>query len=102
MSKKIPLDKLIDFGTKKSIHINMSKSAHAALKVACVKRSLSIQEVIEEIGQMIGAEHPDMVSILDDLSIQKRNKVIKRLSANDAESIFDLIELDNPLNRSGS
>ena len=102
MAKPVPLDKLISFASKKSIHINMSKDAHAALKMACVKRSLSIQEVFEEIGQLIGSENPDVIAILEDLAIQKRNKVIKRLSATDADSIFDLIELDNPLSRGGS
>jgi len=100
--KQIPLDKLIDFASKKSIHINMSKGAHAALKIACIKRNLSIQEVFEEIAQMIGAENPDVISILEDLAIQKRNKIIKKLSSSDADSIFDLIEVDNPLRRSGS
>lgn len=101
MAKQVPLDKLIDFATKKSIHVNMSKGAHAALKIACIKRNLSIQEVFEEIAQMIGAENPDVINILEDLAIQKRNKIIKKLSATDADSIFDLIEVDNPLSRGG-
>ena len=101
MPKQVPLDKLIDFATKKSIHVNMSKGAHAALKIACIKRNLSIQEVFEEIAQMIGAENPDVINILEDLAIQKRNKIIKKLSATDADSIFDLIEVDNPLSRGG-
>ena len=50
---------------------------------------------------MIGAENPDVINILEDLAIQKRNKIIKKLSATDADSIFDLIEVDNPLSRGG-
>ena len=50
---------------------------------------------------MIGAENPDVINILEDLAIQKRNKIIKKLSATDADSIFDLIEVDNPLNSRG-
>jgi 2-hydroxy-3-keto-5-methylthiopentenyl-1-phosphate phosphatase len=96
------IDKLIDFAAKKSIHVNMSKGAHAALKIACIKRSLSIQEVFEEIAQMIGAENPEIISVLEDLAMRKRNKIIKKLSENDADSIFDLIEADNPLNRGAS
>ena len=100
MAKPVPMNKLIDFASKKSIHVNMSKDAHASLKIACIKRNLSIQEVFEEIGQMIGSENPELISILEDLSIRKRNKIIKRLSGDDAESLFNLIEADNPLNRS--
>jgi hypothetical protein len=99
VSKPVPINKLIDFASKKSIHVNMTKSAHASLRVACVKRSLSIQEVFEEIGQLIGAENPDLMSILEDISIRKRNKIIRQLSASDADSIFELIELNNPLAR---
>jgi hypothetical protein len=99
VSKPIPINKIIDFASKKSIHINMTKSAHAALRVACVKRSLSVQEVFEEIGQLIGAENPDLVSILEDVAIRKRNKIIRQLSAADADSIFEIIEFNNPLAR---
>jgi hypothetical protein len=99
MSKQIPVSKLINFAAKKSIHINMSRDGHAALKIACFKRSLSIQEVLEEISQMIGAENPDVISILDDLAMKKRNKIIKQLSSADADSIFDLIESENPLSK---
>ncbi len=99
MAKPIPINKIIDFASKKSIHINMTKSAHAALRVACVKRSLSVQEVFEEIGQLIGAENPDLVSILEDVAIRKRNKIIRQLSAADADSIFEIIEFNNPLAR---
>jgi 23S rRNA maturation-related 3'-5' exoribonuclease YhaM len=99
MAKQIPVSKLINFATKKSIHINMSRDAHAALKIACFKRSLSIQEVLEEISQMIGAENPDIINMLDDLAMKKRNKIIKQLSSADADSIFDLIESENPLSK---
>jgi translation initiation factor 2 alpha subunit (eIF-2alpha) len=99
VAKPIPINKIIDFASKKSIHINMTKSAHAALRVACVKRSLSVQEVFEEIGQLIGAENPDLVSILEDVAIRKRNKIIRQLSAADADSIFEIIEFNKPLAR---
>jgi len=99
VAKPIPINRIIDFASKKSIHINMTKSAHAALRVACVKRSLSVQEVFEEIGQLIGAENPDLVSILEDVAIRKRNKIIRQLSAADADSIFEIIEFNNPLAR---
>ena len=35
-----------------------------------------------------------MVSILDDIEVQKRDRRIKQVTATDAESIFDLIESD--------
>lgn len=100
MAKNVPVTKLIDFASKKSVHINLTKNAHADLKIACFKRSLSIQEVFEEFAQMVGQEHTDVITILEDLAMRKRNKVIRQLSEADADSIFDLIEIDNPLSRS--
>jgi len=96
MSKKIAIDKLISFQTRKSIHINLTRDAHSGLKIACIKRGLSFQEVFDELSQMIAADNPDMIGILDDLAIKKRNKVIKQLSGADSESILDIIELNNP------
>jgi len=99
MSKKIPIEKLVSFETKKSVHINLSRDAHTGLKMACIGRNLSIQEVLDEFAQLVTAEHPDALGIMDDLAIKKRNKVIRELSQSDADSIFSLIEMTNPLAR---
>jgi len=56
-----------------------------------------MQEVLEEIVQRIAAENPDMLDILTDIRQRKRDKTISRLSETDAESIFNVIESDNPL-----
>ncbi len=90
---------IISFQTKKSVHINLTKDAHAGVKIECFKRSLSMQEAFEEFAQLIAAEHPDALEILDDVALRKRNKIVRQLSAVDAESIFDAIEMDNPLGR---
>ena len=89
--------KYINFETKKSIHFNITRGAHASLRVACFKRSLSMQEVFEEVCQRIVAEDPPIMRMLDQIEIDKRNKAIKKLSSQDAESIFNVIEMDNPL-----
>ena len=38
---------LIDFETKKSVHINLTKSVHAELRSMLVKKGLSMQEVFD-------------------------------------------------------
>lgn len=102
MPKKIPIEKLVSFETKKSVHINLSRDAHSGLKIACIGRNLSIQEVLDEFAQLVAADHPDAISIIDDLALKKRNKVIRELSQSDADSIFSLIEMTNPLARDES
>jgi Tfp pilus assembly ATPase PilU len=90
-------DKLIDFETKKSVHFSLLRETHSHFRIACFKHSLSMQEVLEELVQRIAADNPDMIEILEEIQRKKRDKVIGKLSSTDAESIFNVIESDNPL-----
>lgn len=54
-----------------------------------------MQEVFEEFVQRILAETPYMIRMLDQISDDKKNKVEKKFSKQDVESIFDLIENNN-------
>ena len=56
-----------------------------------------MQEVLEEVVQRIAAGNPDMLDMLEEIQKKKRDKAIGRLSDTDAESIFNVIETDNPL-----
>tara|TARA_Y100000592_G_C5203569_1_gene191673 strand:- start:135 stop:425 length:291 start_codon:yes stop_codon:yes gene_type:complete len=86
-----------DFESKKTIHFTLTREAHAGLRIACFKAKLSMQEVFEEIAQRIGSEAPEMVNFMSELSEMKRNKIIRKLSDTDAESLFNIIEQENPL-----
>ena len=57
--------------SKKSVHVNISKSAHAAFRIACFERGLSMQEVFEEFAQRVALESNDALGILDELKIIK-------------------------------
>lgn len=97
MKKSFDPLKLISFETKKSVHINIPRATHALVKIQCFKYSLTMQDIFEELAQMIAAEEPDALDMMSNLSMKKRDATIKRLSASDAESIFNIIETDNPL-----
>jgi hypothetical protein len=56
-----------------------------------------MQDIFEELAQMIAAEDPIATEMMADLAMKKRDATIKRLSVTDAESIFRIIETDNPL-----
>ena len=86
-----------DFETKKTIHFNITREAHSNLRIICFKKRVSMQEVFEEISQRIAAESPDMMDLIDDLSQRKRDGIIKKLSKSDVESLFNVIEKENPL-----
>jgi len=91
------LSKQHDFFTKKSVHFNLSKDAHASFRIACFERSLSMQEVIEEFVQRILSENPYIIKLLDEVAENKKNKVAKKFSKSDVESIFSLLESEDPL-----
>jgi uncharacterized protein with HEPN domain len=55
--------------------------------------------VYEEISQRIAAESPQMIQLLESLAQDKRDRVIKKLSETDAESVYNIIEKENPLAR---
>jgi len=87
----------VDFETKKTIHFNITRETHSKLRILCFKNRLSMQEVYEEISQRIAAESPEMIHLLEDLSQKKRDGIIKKLSKTDAESVYNIIEKENPL-----
>ena len=83
--------------SKKSLHINMSHEVHADFRVQCVKRGLSMQEVIEAIASRVGKESNDMMRIMDQLVKDKQIKAVKNYTKTDVESIFNLLEEEDPL-----
>ena len=85
---------------KKTVHFNMLSESHAALRMACFKYNLSMQEVLEEISQRIGMESSEMISLLEDLREKKRNKFVKKLSDNDAQSLYGILEDISPIKES--
>ena len=85
--------------TRKSVHFNITGEAHSALRIACFQRKLSMQEVFEEVCQRIISEDPVTIRMLDQIRDAKKNKIIKKLSKQDAESLFDVIASNNPLSK---
>ena len=81
-----------DVLVKKSVHFNLTKDSHTALKLACTARSLSMQEVIEAFAKRIEIEDNKMMKFLDDVVEEKKHKANKNFSKSDVESIFSMIE----------
>ena len=81
-----------DVLVKKSVHFNLTKDSHTALKMACTARSLSMQEVIEAFAKRIEVEDNKMMKFLDDVVEEKKHKAKNNFSKSDVESIFSMIE----------
>tara|TARA_B100000214_G_C23470832_1_gene402636 strand:- start:53 stop:334 length:282 start_codon:yes stop_codon:yes gene_type:complete len=84
-------------GAKKTIHFNLLSESHSALRVACFKYGLSMQEVFEEISQRIGIGSSDMIQLMEDLRDKKKARKIKKLSDSDARSLYGLLEEVSPI-----
>ncbi len=81
-----------DVLVKKSVHFNLTKDSHTALKMACAARGLSMQEVIEAFAKRIEVEDNKIMKFLDDVVETKKHKTKKSFSKSDVESIFNMIE----------
>ena len=89
---------LSPFQLKKSIHINLTKNTHAELRILLFKKSLSMQEVIEQLAVKIVEGDEYLNNIIEEIEYNKKmRKPIKKVSQTDAESIFEAIEENNPI-----
>ena len=75
----------------------MTKDSHAAFRIACFQRGLSMQEVVEEFANRIATDHPHMIKLLDEVVENKKHKARKKFTKSDVESIYDLLEQTDPL-----
>ncbi len=87
---------LRDLETKKSVHINLTRETHAALRTITFKRHLSMQEVFEHLAIQIVENHPRMVKFLDDVAERKHQKKMAKMTSTDAESIYKVIAATDP------
>jgi len=89
---------LSPFQLKKSIHINLNKDTHAEFRMALFKRGLSMQEVFEFLAVKIVDADDTLIKFLDEIEYNKKNRAFaKQINSTDADSIFDVIEQQNPL-----
>ena len=93
------MSKLINFETKKSVHINLTKSTHSGLRIELFERGLSMQEVFNALASSICEGDNYIHKLLDEIQENKRQKTIKQVTNSDAESIFNVIEDQSPLDK---
>ena len=91
------MSKHYDILVKKSVHFNLTKDSHTALKIACTKRGLSMQEVVESFAQKILIEDNRILKFLDQVVEDKKNNTKKNFTNSDIKTIFDILEEDDPL-----
>ena len=81
---------------KKSLHVDMTKDVHAEFKIQCMRRDLSMQEVIEAFAERVASESNDMMRLLEQIKKDKQIKDVKRYTKSDADSLYAMLESNNP------
>jgi len=95
--KQVEFKKLIDFETRKSLHVSITSEAFKALKIACYNNNLSLQEMMNYFCTMILNEDPTVLEMISQFAYDKRSKKLKNLSKHDEESIYNVLKEINPL-----
>ena len=80
-----------DFETRKSLHVNLTRDTHSALRVLTFQHNLSMQEIFEELAVRIVDQDPEMLKFLEELQIRKKHRQLNKLAKTDAESIYRVI-----------
>lgn len=81
---------------RKSIHIALMEDTHANLRILLFRKKLSMQETIEEFCQLIAAEDPRVIRIVNGLALRKKNKIVRSLAEPDAKTLLDEINRESP------
>ena len=87
----------MEFQTRKSVHVNLTKGTHANFRKVLFEKHLSMQEVFEEFASRVANNDPAFISILNQLVANKKTKNLSKLKSSDTDTIFDAIEDQNPL-----
>ena len=90
------LDKeFINFQTKKSVHINLTRGTHSEFRSELFKRHLSMQEVFEHLACQFAEGHPSLVKLIDEYCEMKKADVIRGLEEKYTENLYEAIGDDN-------
>ena len=77
---------------RKSLHFNITADSHSAVRIACFKNKITMQDFFEEISMLVAAENPAIQNIMKDVAERKKSKKIAKLSKTDEESLYNIIE----------
>ena len=91
-------EKLINFETRKSVHVAMSRPVHAEFKKKLFDYGLSMQETFEHFARLVGEENIWAVKIIRGAYKLKRDNAIK-VTQKEAENLYDAISEVDPFSK---
>ena len=90
------IQKLTDFETKKSVHVNLTKVTHAGFRKVLFDYGLSMQEVFELFAGLVSADDSRALEIIHQAKSDKRNRTLERLNQSEVNDLYDAISHVDP------
>ena len=90
------VEKLADFETKKSVHINLNKTTHSEFRKVLFDHGLSMQEVFERFAALVGREDERALEVVFEAKSLKRSKTLEKLNQNEVDNLYDAISNIDP------
>jgi len=91
------LERYSSFETKKSIHINLTKTTHTEFRKILFEHDLSMQEVFEWFAHLASSYDDRAIAIMKEAKSNKRSKVLNNLAGIELENIYEALSEIDPL-----
>lgn len=82
----------------KVICVRIMADSYTEFRVLSYRKGVSVQEILRELVERLVAGDPVLTEIVDELVERKRSGLVKKLSAADADTIYDAIGAVSPVN----
>jgi len=82
---------------KKSVHINLEKETHGDMRGILFKADLTMQDFFAFCARKLASEDGYFMKCLDEISEEKQNKSLEKISNMDIERIYDILENESPV-----
>tara|TARA_A100001011_G_scaffold118874_1_gene125410 strand:+ start:959 stop:1237 length:279 start_codon:yes stop_codon:yes gene_type:complete len=83
--------------SKKSVHVNIEKETHADMRSILFKKDLTMQDFFSSCAAALASEETYFMDFLDEIKREKENKVLKKISSEEIDRIYDLLESESPV-----
>ena len=82
---------IIDFQTRKSVHINLTRATHSEYRKTLFDYSLSMQEVFELFARLAAEGDKRAISILREAFENKRTRTVASFNDVEKRNLYDAI-----------
>ena len=83
--------------SKKSVHVNIEKETHADMRSILFKKDLTMQDFFSSCAAALASEETYFMDFLDEIKREKENKALKKISSEEIDRIYDLLESESPV-----